>query len=149
MGKAGELRVRSELILRGFSPAVCDNDDGVDIILADNGKRLQVKTSRRPNHSPSNYSYKYSFSIRHMQFREGKNGVYNRTYTRRSYKDKADFFVFWCVEHDIFYVIPVDVIGEKVSFTVPTPTNARKYRINDRKSISKYEQYRGAWDLLG
>lgn len=148
IGKAGELRVRAELILQGFSPAVCDQDDGVDIILADNGKKLQVKTSARPSHTPSSYSYKYSFGIRRAQFRNAGNGEFERRFTKKSYAGVADFIILWLVEHNLFYIIPEHEIGEKVSIVVPTPIADRKYRINERKSISKYEKYRNAWHLL-
>lgn len=148
IGKAGELRVRAELILQGFSPAVCDQDDGVDIILADNGKKLQVKTSVRPAHTRSSYSYKYSFGIRRAQFRGNGKGLYERRFTKKSYAGVADYFVFWLVEHDVFYIIPESIIGEKISIVVPTPTEDRTYRINDRKSKSKYEVYKDAWYLL-
>lgn len=148
IGKAGELRVRSELILQGFMPAVCDQDNGVDIVLVDNGKRLQVKTSSRPSHDVKNYSFKYSFSIRQAQIRNTGDGVFRRKYSKKSYAGIADFFIFWCVEHNIFYIIPEDIIGEKVSFVIPTPTEDRTYRINDRKSKSKYEKYKNAWYLL-
>lgn len=148
IGKAGELRVRAELILLGFSPAICDQDNGVDIILADNGKKLQVKTSVRPSHTPSSYSYKYSFAIRRTQFRNAGNGAYEKRFTKKSYAGIADYFVFWLVEHDIFYIVPEEIIGEKVSFVVPTPTEDRTYRINERKSKSKYEEYKNSWYLL-
>lgn len=146
IGKAGELRVRSELILRGLAPAVFDQDTGVDIILA-NGKRLQVKTCLKPQNSPSSYSYKYSFSIRTLAFRGGVKGLYTRKYTRTDYSD-CDYFVFWLVEDNIFYIIPEAEIGAKVSFCIPTPVENRKYRIYDRKVVSKYEKYKNAWDLL-
>lgn len=148
IGKAGELRVRSELLLQGFSPAVCDQDNGVDIILVENGKKLQIKTSYRPAHTPSSYSYKYSFGIRRAQFRNNNAGMYTKKFTKKSYEGVVDFFVFWLVEHDMFYIIPENIIGEKISIVVPTPVNDRKYRINDRKSKSKYEKYRDAWHLL-
>lgn len=148
IGKAGELRVRSELVLRGFFPAVCDFDDGVDIVLAHNGKRLQVKSCSRPMHSPTAYSYKYSFGIRRPQVRNNGDGTYRRKFTRNSYLDVVDFIVLWCIEHDLFYIIPEREVAEKVSISVPTPIEDRKYRINERKSKSKYEKYRNAWHLL-
>jgi len=43
IGKAGEYRVISELLLRGWNPMLASIDDGVDIIL-DNNKTIQVKT---------------------------------------------------------------------------------------------------------
>jgi len=147
IGKAGELRVRSELILHGFSPATFDNDDGTDIIVGESGKKIQVKCSTRPQNN-KNYGWKYSFTIGQTRFRNGVKGRYERVYSRKNYIGKADYFVFWCIEDDIFYVIPEDIIGEKISFVVPTPTENRTYRINDRKSKSKYEVYKNAWHLL-
>ena len=146
VGKAGELRVRSELLIRGFSSAVFDQDNGIDIILS-NGKKIQVKTSMRPSHTPSNYSYKYSFSIRQTQFRNSKGGLYERSYTRKDYSE-CDYFIFWCVEDDIFYIIPVGKIGGKISLTIPTPLENRTYRTYKRNHISKYEQYKNNWEVL-
>ena len=147
IGKAGELRVRSELLLRGLTPAVCDDDNGTDIIVANNGKKLQVKTANKP-HDNKSYGWKYSFAIRQTRFRNSIDGKYERNFTRKDYSGKADFFIFWCIEHDIFYIIPESEIGEKVSFVVPIPVEDRKYRINKRKSRSKYEKYKNAWELL-
>ena len=148
IGVAGELRIRSELILHGFTPAICDFDDGVDIILADNGNRIQVKTSTRPWYDSKNYSYRYSFAIRAPQFRNIGDNTFKKKFTKKNYNDVADYFVFWCIEHNIFYIIPVGEIGEKVSFCIPTPTEDRTYRINERTSKSKYEKYKDAWHLL-
>lgn len=148
IGKAGELRVSSELLLRGFRPAAFYQDTGVDIILS-NGKRLQVKTSLKPIHSKNDYSWRYSFNIRQSQFRGSKDGRYERRYTKRDYKNEVDYFVFWCVEHDYFYIIPENEIGEKVSFCISTPKELRKYKCRkDYKPTSKYEKYRGNWEQL-
>jgi hypothetical protein len=147
IGKAGELRVRAELILQGLSPAVCDNDDGIDIIIANNGKKLQVKSSFKPHRDEKAYSLRYSFAIRQPQIRNAGNGLYIKKHMRKNY-DQIDYFVFCLLEHNIFYIIPEKEIGEKVSFCIPTPIEDRKYRIYERKQVSKYEKYRNAWDLL-
>ena len=148
IGKAGELRVRSELILRGFNPAVFDQDSGVDIIL-ENGERLQVKTSLNPSYSKKGYSWKYTFRIRAAQFRPKENGLYERKFTKDSYKGKVDYFVFWLVKDNIFYIIPEKEVGGKISLVIPTPKDKRKYEKHTwKKSTSKYEKYKSNWEQL-
>lgn len=146
IGKAGELRVRSELMFRGLTPAACDQDNGIDIIICDNKKTIQVKTSLKAHYSKKDYSYRYSFSIRQSQFRSSKDGLYERVHTRKNYSG-IDYFVFFCVEHDIFYIVPEKEIGEKVSFCIATPDKERKYNYY-KEPVSKYEKYKNNWDLL-
>lgn len=148
IGKAGELRVRSELLLKGFIPAVFDQDIGADIIL-DNGKRLQVKTSLQPIYSKNDYSWRYSFSIRTWQVRGVGNGLYEKRHTRKNYTDKIDFFIFWLVRDNIFYIIPEKEVGEKISLVISTPNELRTYKKHIfKESQSKYEQYKNNWEQL-
>ena len=148
IGKAGELRVRSELLLRGFMPAVFDQDMGADIVLS-NGKKLQVKTSLKPINSKKDYSWRYSFNVRQSQFRPKENGLYERRQTRESYEGEVDFFVFWCVENDVFYIIPEGEVGGKISLVIPTPSKKRKYKKHTwKQSESKYEKYKNNWEQL-
>lgn len=136
IGKAAELRVRSELLLKGYKPAAADFDNGTDIILVDSGKTIQVKASLKPIYSKKNYSWRYSFTIKAAQFRSSKNGLYSRKLTRRIYE--VDYFIFWCIEHNIFYIIPPKEIGEKVSFCISS---------KGRKFNSKYEKFKNNWHL--
>lgn len=148
IGKAGELRVRAELILRGFAAAVFDIDTGVDIIL-ENGKRLQIKTSLQPNYSKAAYSWRYTFTVRAMQLRIKGNGLYEKRHTRRNYNGRVDYFIFYLVKDNIFYIIPEKEIGEKVSFSIATPEDKRIYKKHINKiSMSKYEQYKNNWEQL-
>ncbi len=72
LGKAGEFRVISELILKGHSPALVCCDNGIDIVL-ENGYKIQVKTSRKiykSKKSGSGYNLKspseyYAFTLSH------------------------------------------------------------------------------------
>lgn len=147
IGKAGELRVRSELMFRGISVAVFDFDDGSDMILK-NGKKLQIKTSLKPYYSKSSYSWRYSFTVRQYQFRKGVSGKYKRKYTRKNYDD-IGFFVFYCVKDNLFFIVPEKEIGEKVSFALPTPDQLRSYKIHKKYiSNSKYEKYKDNWEIL-
>ena len=148
IGRAGELRVRSELILRDFNPGVFDFDKGTDIILS-NGKRIGVKTSLKPIYSKKDYSWRYTFSVRSAQVRNAGNGVYEKKYMKRDYIEFVDYWIFWCVKSDLFYIIPNGEIGQKVSFCISTPVPDRIYqRHKEYKSISKYEKYKNNWEQL-
>lgn len=147
-GIAGELRVRSELMLRGLWPAVFDFDNGTDIILH-NGKRLGVKTATRPSLSKNDYSWRYSFSVRVPQVRNSGEGMYQKKYMKRDYADFVDFWIFWCIEDEVFYIIPNGEIGQKISIVISTPKEKRTYqRHRDYKSLSKYEKYKNNWEQL-
>lgn len=136
IGKAGELRVASELILRGFNPAVFFFDEGTDIILS-NGKKIGVKTSLGSSNDKKNYCWKYSFSIRTAQI------------MKSDYSKYVDFWICWCIQDNIFYIIPQKEIGQKLSIVVPTPPEKRTYKKHINKpSQSKYEKYRDAWEQL-
>jgi len=148
IGKAGELRVRSELLLRRIPAAVFDQDMGTDIILG-NGKKIQVKTAVEPSLDKKAYSWRYSFSIRQSQFRSDGNGKYKKKYTKKDYKGKADYFILWCVKDNIFYIIPEKEIGKKISIAIFTPEHLRKYKRHKQyKSTSKYEKYKNNWEVL-
>lgn len=148
IGKAGELRVRSELLIRGISCGALDFDDGTDIVLS-NGKKIGVKTANRPSKDEKSYSWRYSFSVRVPQIREAKNGLYTKKFTKRDYEGYVDFWVFWCIQDDIFYIIPNGEVGQKVSFVISTPREKRIYKKHKNEaSKSKYERFKNNWDLL-
>lgn len=96
LGKAGELRVASELILRGFNPALIQVDNGCDIVL-ENGVRIQVKTCSTISHNIHRKNKlknnRYVFSLA-----RGNN--------KKRYTNEADYFICWCVPEDWFQVIP-------------------------------------------
>ncbi len=100
VGKAGEYRVMSELMLRGHVPLTPAIDNGTDIVL-DNGLRIQVKTSHL-NHKKHN-SYKlglYRFTFMETGYRAKYQNMI-RDWTKR-----CDFFVLWCIDEDRFFVMP-------------------------------------------
>ena len=148
IGIAGELRVRSELMLRKLWPAVFDFDNGTDIVLY-NGKRIGVKTASRPNLSKKDYSWRYSFSIRTLQVRNAGNGVYKKKYMKKDYIGLVDYWIFWCIEDKLFYIVPNGEVGQKLSIVIPTPEEKRKYK---RRTVriykSKYDKYLNNWEQL-
>lgn len=127
LGRAGEHRVVSELLLRGFHPLLATVDDGIDIILG-NGPTIQVKTSRSPRYQGDKPIYPFGFqSTRWEGGRSVKRG-----------RMLADFAICWCVPPDRFYVIPRSVIGARQSVSIPT-SGARK---------SMFDPYLDAWGAL-
>ena len=148
LGIAGELRVRSELLIRGIGCGSFDFDNGTDVVLS-NGLKIGVKTALRPNKDEKAYSWKYSFSIRQPQVRGAKKGLYTKKFTRRNYIGFVDYWIFWMVEADTFYIIPNDQIGQKVSLVIPTPDEKRIYKKHTwKESTSKYEKYKNNWEQL-
>lgn len=148
IGIAGELRVRSELLLRELWPASFDFDRGTDIVLH-NGKRIGVKTSFNPIYDKKGYSWKYSFSIRQPQVRNRGQGLYEKRYNKRDYVGFVDYWIFWCIQDNVFYIIPNGEVGQKISLTITAPDRLRKYKRHKIFiSTSKYEQYKNNWEQL-
>jgi len=121
-GAAGELRVMSELMLKGFNPAKSYLDNGIDLIL-ENGKKLQVKTSHKLlRNLKRKASYGYGFSLQ-----DWKN---------RRHKLNIDFIVCWCIEDNIFLIIPKTELNATRIYFVPSWKN------------SHLRRYINTWDLL-
>lgn len=93
LGRAGELRVASELLLRGHSPSLSLVDRGIDLI-CDCGKTVQVKTSSlistkgRPGQKLRN-RYSFNFTNWHKQ---------------APTVSAADLVVCWAVGTESFWV---------------------------------------------
>lgn len=98
VGAAGELRVMSELMLRGFNPAKTYLDNGIDLIL-ENGKTIQVKTAHGSDHkdkkNPPWLIKQYNFA-----FQNWKN----------KHHIKGKFAICWCMEDNLFLIIPTEKI---------------------------------------
>lgn len=131
IGKAGELRVASELILRGHRPMLSLVDEGVDITL-ENSKTLQVKSCHVVNKRQGKTSY-YVFTFHTLHEKRDENG-------RRRKKQKmiADFAVLWCIEVDLFFVIPQKAIGGLHTVNIP----------DNNESSSKWNEYHDKWEVL-
>ena len=115
----------SELLLRGYNPAIRAVDDGVDIVL-ESGKTIQVKTvGNRYQH----YHRKYCIvTFSSASWSKGKQ-------VKHSNGLKADFVIIWTILEDKIFIIPANIIGEKVSIT-----------LGGKKT--KYKKYLNNWDLL-
>lgn len=130
LGIAGEFRVMSELLLRGFNPAKSYLDNGIDIILS-NGKRIQVKSRRK---QLVKKRYYYPVTLTSARYRKGK--------TKRASPDlkNLDFLIVWGIDSDDFYIIPKSEIGNKVAFSIPLlPVQPIK---------NHFDQFKNCWNLL-
>ena len=103
LGKAGEYRVASELILRGhavYFPAV---DMGADLTI-ENGIRVQVKTCHLVK---QNSQTAYFIDPSHHIIHDGMKQVSLRD---RKMSDECDFVVVWGIDENRFWVIPADLL---------------------------------------
>lgn len=135
IGKAGEFRVISELILRGFSPALICCDSGIDIIL-ENGKRIQVKTATKTSGSyKKQLCETYNFSLYH-----GKKGnILNYNF---------DFLICWIIPKNAFYIIPIRNIVDRKTICINIKDEVFYSRICGKIVLSKWSIYKNNWDLL-
>ena len=127
IGKAGEFRVLSELILRGHDPALKVVDNGIDIIL-ENGKTIQVKTVTKPLFDSKKSGRVYVVTLSSARYKKGKQSPQKNNL-------KTDFMIAWLIQNDVFYIIPCKEIkgGKSVSLGY---------------GISKYEKFRNNWEVV-
>ncbi len=123
IGSAGEYRVISELLLRGYNPAIRMIDDGIDIVL-DNKKTIQVKTVSHPvNRNNGKF---YTISLASCKWRKGKK-------TKIKYSSKANFLIIWVIDVDAFFIVPLFLSGYSISISLLG---------------GKWKKYVDRWDLL-
>lgn len=124
IGAAGELRVMSELMLKGFNPAKSYLDNGIDLIL-ENGKTIQVKTSHKSLYTKlkrEQPTLKYQFA-----FQNWKNKKHNLI---------VDIIICWAIEDNIFFIIPkADINAVGLSFTPSWSKNKLNPYINNWKIL--------------
>lgn len=133
VGLAGELRVMSELLLRGHNPAKSYLNEGPDLVL-ENGYRVEVKTARRKvkKATPRQRAVDvYRFSCSDTRERRGQ--------WSGSLKGCA-FVVLWCIEDDVFYVVPIRKILDY----------HLRFELTDVSSTARHHfaACRDAWHLL-
>lgn len=122
IGLAGELRVMSELLMRGHNPAKSYLDLGTDIIL-ENGLKIQIKTTMKQMEN------------------NWKTPVYSFSLTARERKapidlTSVDFLICVILLDALFYIIPTKGMKTTSNISIPLSRNGR------------YEQYRNNWELL-
>ena len=120
LGKAGELRVASELLLRGIDASLPLADTGIDLILT-SGKRIQVKCSRERGCERGRHFYVFNF-------REGlKRGEKKRGKCRPHKLENVDFIILWAIDHDSFFIIPAEEVRGKQSVTITVRCKTNRF----------------------
>jgi hypothetical protein len=104
-GQAGVWTVAAQLALRGHAPMFASVDYGYDLML-DNGLRIQVKAARL-SANVGKLRNRYPGGVYHFNLRcanrdaNGKLKCMNRDYSK-----VADFFVFWGIDENRFWILP-------------------------------------------
>lgn len=104
VGQGGVWAVCAQLAFKGLNPCFPGVDYGFDIML-DNGVRLQVKTAGLYMNHPAYPSGAYRFSTREQYF--VRRGQLSKGRPRRDWKSLIDFFVFYGVDENRFFIVPV------------------------------------------
>ena len=125
IGLAGELRVMSELLLRGHNPAKSYLENGADLIL-ENGLRIEVKSKHKQTIKDHDI---YQFSLRGGHRKQNQN------------LDHCDFLICWCIDDDCFYIIPTSSITTEASAICI-------FNHSSKRQWTKYLSYKENWELL-
>ncbi len=119
-GQAGVYATAAQLLLRGYVPCFPSVDYGFDLAL-ENGLKIQVKSARLRMSHPSYPEGHYRLEVREGFKLNAKRGVMNHLVRRepRNWKGVADFFVFWCIDENRFFIVPREDFHFKVCFVMP------------------------------
>ncbi len=156
-GEASVLAIASELILRGFVPLKPFVDDhGVDIWLARKNKacRLQVKAAslgeRKRSDRENQGSPRYEFTF--VKVRSNYNdGI---TSTPKVFSEETDFVILHCVEDDLFFVVPSELLDNRKTFALNF-TNPKSKELDmdsmhkDRESGMTFKEIGAKYGISG
>ena len=132
IGKAGEYAVAAQLLIRGINvhfPAV---DDGVDLIAGDN-IRIQIKTSRKaviPKGRSGTAAY--HFNVASSYYVKGSLVCTKR---KRDWSKVVDFFVFWGIDENRFWVAP-SVLLQKAQSGIQLGVKPTYFILNQQEIIA-------------
>jgi hypothetical protein len=132
IGKAGELRVASELLLRGFQPSLTLEINEVDIIL-NTGIKIQVKSS----HITEKGYYTFSF-------KGWKRDSRNNRKQEKHQLTNTDFVILFAINENSFFIIPADKIRERFAYTLNYHPDGKRRGVNWELLTTHKNQ----WDLL-
>lgn len=129
-GRSSELHVAAEMTYLGIPVFTTENQfTRADLLVevAEQVKRVQVKT---------------------MMWRETRRYFFARPETsgKRGYGETIDFFVFFCREENLYFIVPFEVAIQvyEVSWT---PTRLREKKGGAPRKVDM-DKYINAWDLL-
>jgi len=136
LGKAGEYRVSSELILRGHTIYLPGVDDGIDVIIDDNIK-IQIKCGQKRERKQKDTTV-YSFNVRASQY-----NYHHDKKPKPHLLKNVNYVICWAIDDDEFYIIPADKIRGTITISF-TADDDRRTKVK----WNKWYPYRNAWQLL-
>lgn len=115
-GMAGNLRVASELLLRGLNVSMPVVDIGVDIEV-ESVVRLQVKSAHimRQQYSTGQQPC-YNFFLGRGP--KAKGGGISTASVTRMFSDKCEFLVLWGIEEGRFWIVPAQLLDHRMSIAL-------------------------------
>ena len=133
VGKAGEYRVASELLLRGYKVYLdAIGDTAVDLVL-DNGRKIQVKAAHRisayDKRHPEYTQYNFSFKS------WNKESGHYLTHPLKG----ISHIILWAIDDDIFFILPSKEVRGKFGV---------RFGLGKRRSWSQYAHFKNNWDCL-
>lgn len=115
-GMAGNFRVASELLLRGFRVYMPAVDSGVDL-LVNECVRVQVKSAHVkavPRYAGAQPSYGFWLA----RGPKGLGGGRSTKTVARIFSKTCDFVVLWGIEQGRFWIVPAALLDNRYSVTV-------------------------------
>lgn len=135
IGKAAELRVASELLLKGFNPSLMLEISEADIILT-NGIKIQVKSAHINNIG------RYCFNFK--SWKKEING--KRKFKKHDLKN-IDFVILWAIEDNMFFIFSAEEVKRINSYSLGFMPNPQQRKISNY-GHDWFMQHKDKWDLL-
>jgi predicted Zn-ribbon and HTH transcriptional regulator len=137
LGKAGEFRVASELLLRGHSIFMPTVDNGMDLVI-DDGVTIQIKCGHKQPYGESGHTlncYRFNF---HKSYSKSQKEIHIVPHELN-----VDFVICWAIDDDEFYVIPADKIRGKTYLSFTADEEKRTH-----VKWNAWHPYLNAWGIL-
>ena len=140
IGTAGEYAVAAQLLIRDMPVYFSAVDVGADL-LADNGCRIQVKSSRI--RTTAKMVKQHGEGVYTFPLPQGRRVVLSKTSTRFHKYDristKCDVIVFWGIEQNRFWVAPSTLCDDTFCFVLGKTT--------ENRYVGSHEELKGMVDL--
>lgn len=115
-GMAGNLRVASELLLRGFDVSIPYVDTGVDLYVS-GCVRIQVKSAHLMTRQYST-GQQPTFNFFLAKGPAALGGGLSTKSVARIFSAKCDFVVLWGIEQNRFWIVPAALLDNRMSIAL-------------------------------
>lgn len=112
IGMAGNLRVASELLLRGLEVSLPVVDSGIDLYVEGIAK-IQVKSAHAMHFASSHRQAAYNFNLARGPKALG-GGIATKSMPR-IFSDKCDFVVCWGIDQNRFWIVPAEKLDNRMT----------------------------------